>query len=152
MKKTIALGIVAVLAVIQFIRPVRNTGQGSDPNDIAAVYGVPQDAYLVLQRSCFDCHSNHTNYPWYANIQPLGWWLQHHVNEGKSELNFSEFGSYPKKKKLHKLDEVIETVEKKEMPLASYTLAHKEAKLNPEQAAVLCAWAKSLKQQIEAGN
>lgn len=149
MLRKILIGLLLAFVLIQFIRPARNNKQGSDPQDIAAVYAVPQDAYLILQRSCLDCHSNHTSYPWYSNIQPIGWWLQHHVNEGKGELNFSEFGSYSKKKKLHKLDEVVETIEKKEMPLGSYTFLHKDAALSQEQAAVLISWAKNLKQQIE---
>lgn len=150
MKKKIGIAVLILLAGIQFIRPARNTGQAAGPQELSAVYPVPQDAYAILQHSCYDCHSNHTDYPWYTNIQPLGWWLQHHVNEGKEELNFSEFGTFTKKRKLHKLEEVAEQIEHQEMPLSSYTLMHKNAKLSPEQAALLVSWAKQLRLQIEA--
>ena len=94
----------------------------------------------ILQTSCFDCHSNYTNYPWYTNIQPIGWWLNHHVDEGKEELNFSEFESYSLKRKLHKLEEIKEMVEEGEMPLSSYTLIHGDTKLSPEQKEILYTW------------
>jgi homoserine trans-succinylase len=149
MLKKILIGLVVLLIVIQFIRPERNLSKETNANHIAALYPVPENVKQILQRSCNDCHTNYTNYPGYANIQPLGFWLQHHINEGKEHLNFSEFGSYTKKKQAHKLEETVEMVEKGEMPLGSYTAIHKEAKLTKEDAAILINWAKGLQQQIE---
>src|SRR5690606_40199750 len=94
----------------------------------------------------------YTTYPWYANVQPVGWWLQHHINEGKEHLNFSIFGSYPAKKQAHKLEEVAEEVEEGNMPLESYTYVHSSSVLNKEDAAILSGWAKSLRQQIMQQN
>ena len=81
--------------VIQFIRPAKNKSEGVSTNDITTKYAVPQDVMAVLKTSCYDCHSNNTNYPWYANIQPIAWWLDDHIKEGKKELNFSEVCSLP---------------------------------------------------------
>jgi len=145
MKRKIVLGLLAVLVVIQFIRPSRNTSDRESPNEITNYYKVPADLHNVLKRSWYDCHSNNTDYPWYANIQPVGWWLQRHVNQGKRELNFSEFGSYDQKKAKHKFDEIEEMVREGEMPLASYTLIHVEAKLTAEESATIASWASALK-------
>jgi len=145
MKKRIGLGLLAVLLIIQFIRPDRNTSVSESANEISNYYAVPAEVHAVLQKSCYDCHSNNTQYPWYSNIQPLGWWLQSHVNEGKQELNFSEFGTYEQKKAKHKFEEIEEVVREGEMPLSSYTLIHRDTKLTQEQATAIASWAGALK-------
>lgn len=145
MKKKIGIGLVVVLVAIQFIRPTRNTGELEGPNDISKHYQVPAEIHAVLKKSCYDCHSNKTEYPWYANLQPVGWWLQSHVNEGKDELNFSEFGTYPEKKAKHKFEEIEELVNEGEMPLSSYTIIHGDAKLSAEQTTAIASWAGALK-------
>src|SRR5579862_3867915 len=104
--KKILAAVSVVLIVIQFIRPSRNNGDADGLNTISKKYQVPEQIHSILKQSCYDCHSNNTNYPWYANIQPLGWWIQYtHVNDGKRHLNFSEFASYPEKKAKKKLEE-----------------------------------------------
>jgi len=145
MKKKIGLGLLAVLVIMQFIRPTRNTSTAESANEISKYYDVPADIHAVLKKSCYDCHSNKTVYPWYTNIQPVGWWLQDHVNDGKGELNFEEFGTYDQKKAKHKFEEIEEVIHDGEMPLASYTLIHRDTKLTPEQASALVAWAGKLK-------
>lgn len=148
MLKKILIGIVVLLLIIQFIRPARNNGNAAGPADITHAVTVPDSVMRILQVSCYDCHSNHTNYPWYTNVNPVGMWLQHHVDEGKQELNFSEFAGYSKKKMDHKLDEVIEQVDEKEMPLSSYTIIHGNAKLDKAQAEMLINWAKAARTEI----
>ncbi|WP_222537005.1 heme-binding domain-containing protein [Pedobacter polysacchareus] len=144
-----ALVIIAILIlVIQLFRPAKNSSASISPNAIEAHYPVSNEIGVILRRSCYDCHSNTTAYPWYSNIQPFAWWLQSHVNEGKHELNFDEFNNYDVKKKKHKLDEVIETIEKDEMPLTSYTLIHRGAVLSPKDKDKLITWAKELKKNI----
>jgi len=106
----------------------------------------------VLQRSCADCHSNNTVYPWYANVQPVAWWLADHVNEGKGELNFDEFLTYSPKKAHHKLEEVIDMIKEGEMPLGSYTWIHRNAILSPAQKEALTTWADGLMKEIAAAN
>ncbi len=148
MVKKIGYGLLAVLIIIQFFRPERNISEIPSENDIRVQHPLPGNVERILKRACYDCHSNNTNYPWYANIQPIGWWLQDHVDEGKRELNFSEFATYSAKKADHKLDEVIELVEEKEMPLESYTLIHKEAVLTADETETLINWAKELRKTI----
>ena len=149
MRRKILIGLLIVLVIIQFIRPERN--QSNDASkDIATVYTVPGNVQKILKDACYDCHSNYTTYPWYSNIQPVTWWLQHHIDEGKQHLNFSEFASYSPKKQAHKLEETAELVEAGEMPLNSYTWMHSDARVTKDQAALLVNWAKALQQQIES--
>lgn len=145
MKKKIGLGLLVLLVVIQFVRPTRNVSTEESTADISKAYQVPVEVKAVLEKSCYDCHSNNTRYPWYANLQPIGWWLQRHVNEGKKELNFSEFASYPEKKAKHKFEEIEEMINEGEMPLKSYLIIHGDAKLTAAQAEVVVNWASALK-------
>ncbi|HYE55151.1 MAG TPA: heme-binding domain-containing protein, partial [Chitinophagaceae bacterium] len=92
--------------------------------------------------------SNNTEYPWYTNIQPVGWWMQDHVDVGKKQLNFSEFGTYPAEGQHHKMEEVIEQVKGDHMPLNSYLWMHGDAKLNAEQKNKVIEWAERLRQHI----
>lgn len=140
--KKIGMALFAILVIIQFIRPERNGNWEKSDNDISMAINVPSNLQQILETSCYDCHSNHTTYPWYTNIQPIGLWMQHHVDEGKEELNFSEFKTYKPKRQKHKLEEIAEQVNEHEMPLSSYTLIHKNAILTPEQNVALVSWAK----------
>lgn len=134
-----------VFIIAQFFRPEKNQG------DIAAIEpfleetNPPEDVKLILKEACYDCHSDFTRYPWYNNITPVNYWLEDHVDHGKGELNFSKWSEYSIKRKDHKLDEVIELVEKKEMPLESYTWTHKEAKLTDAQIKSIVDWAKQVR-------
>lgn len=143
MKKKILLVVAIVLIVIQFIHPTKNQQANILDSDITKVRSVPEDVQQLLKTACYDCHSNNTVYPWYNNIQPVAWWLNKHVNNGKKQLNFSEFGAYDEKKAKHKLHELVETLEKNEMPLFSYTIIHKDAKLNDAQKKIIIDWAKA---------
>lgn len=148
MKRKILIGILIFLILIQFIKPTRNTGNVFGRNDFTHEVQVPDSIRRILKVSCFDCHSNHTNYPWYAEINPVGWWLNHHVNEGKKELNFSEFITYPLKKQDKKLDEIGKQVKEHEMPLSSYTLIHSNARLNENQVNALVNWSQQARIEI----
>jgi hypothetical protein len=148
MKKRIVLILIALLIVIQFIRPARNLSATPSPNDISQHYKVPDTVAGILQRACNDCHSNNTRYPWYTNIQPVGWWMQDHVNDGKKELNFSEFGTYTAKRQNHKMEEVAEQVKKGEMPLNSYLWIHKDAILTDHEKEILISWANEIRSRI----
>lgn len=94
MIKKILYVLIAALVIIQFIRPKQNVSAGPFTNDVSTKFAVNDNVASILKQSCYDCHSNNTVYPWYANVQPVTWWLQDHVNEGKKELNFSEFATY----------------------------------------------------------
>jgi hypothetical protein len=152
MIRKILLILLVALLLIQFIRPTRNISEGKSENHLSNKYTLPTNVSGILEKSCYDCHSNNTVYPWYTNIQPLGLWLQNHVNEGKKELNFSEFLAYSPKKARHKMDEVIEMIKEGEMPLKSYTLIHKNATLSSEEKTTLTDWASALMIQIEKDN
>ncbi|RYY90590.1 MAG: cytochrome C [Chitinophagaceae bacterium] len=144
MGKRILLVVVVLLVLIQFIRPEANTNPRPQGAALANFYPVPAPVEGILKKACYDCHSNNTRYPWYSKVQPVAWWLQHHVDEGKRELNFDEFGAYTRRRQSKKMEEVAEQVEKGEMPLDSYTWIHKEAKLSSEERAALVAWAHSV--------
>ena len=144
MLKKVLIGLGIILIIIQFIRPDKNESNDFT-NDITTKYPVPEDVNHLLQVSCNDCHSNKTEYPWYANVQPVAWWLNDHVVDGKKHLNFSDFTKMPLFVQNHKFEEVVEMVEKKEMPLPSYTNLglHSEANLSDEQRTKIIDWAKS---------
>jgi hypothetical protein len=145
MLRKILMVVILLLIIIQFIRPTRNESTAVSPNDIAMAYPVPQEIQTILKTACYNCHSNNTIYPWYTNIQPVGWWLQKHVNDAKKELNFSEFGTYTEKRAKHKFDEIVDEVSEGGMPLKSYVMMHAEARLTPEQSKALTDWAGALK-------
>lgn len=151
MKTKILLGLAVVFLVIQFFRPAKNLAAvtpfaGQD--DITVLHPPSPVVRQILAESCYDCHSNHTRYPWYAEIQPVGWWLEDHIKDGRRELNFSEFATYPVKRQIKKLDALGDEVRDHTMPLTSYTLIHRGARLTEEQAAALTQWADAVAEQI----
>ena len=148
MIRKILLGLAVILVAIQFVRPARNESAGPGPNDIAAKHPVPADVAALLRRACYDCHSNNTKYPWYAAVQPVGWWLASHVNDGKRHLDFSAFAAYTPKRAKTKAGEIVDEVEQKKMPLRSYTWAHPEARLTPAEIRLVVAWAEDLEAEI----
>jgi Haem-binding domain len=144
MKKKILLGLLALLIIIQFIRPEKNLSDDMT-YDFSKKYTVPTEVSNILTVACNDCHTNKTVYPWYSNIQPVAWWMNGHVQDGKRHLNLSTFLSRPIAFQNHKLEEIIEMVKEKEMPLSSYTYLglHPEANLSDEQRQILTTWAQT---------
>lgn len=141
-----------VLIGVQFIRPQKNDGEATTSQDITHYVQVPDDVMHVLKSSCYDCHSNHTNYPWYAKVNPVGLWLNNHIQEGKSELNFSDFSAYDAKQLDHKLEETAEEVQEGHMPLPAYTLIHTDSKLSEEEIKLIVDWVKTERQRLSALN
>ncbi|MFT3908825.1 MAG: heme-binding domain-containing protein [Ferruginibacter sp.] len=136
--------------LLQFYpRPNNNLSTEMSANDIAYFHYVPDSVLQILKTSCYDCHSNHTIYPWYAKIQPVSLWLADHINEGKAELNFSEFGSYSLRRQYRKLEEINDQVKENEMPLGSYTFIHRDAKLSPEQKLLIANWTVALQDSFK---
>jgi len=140
MKKKIVLALVAAVVIMQFIRPSLNQSEPIAAGDISKVMTVPQEVHTLLISKCYDCHSNNTNYPWYAHIQPVGWFLNGHVVEGKEHLNFSAFNTYNAEKAAHKLEEVGEAFTEGWMPLDSYTMIHQDAKVTPADVQLITNW------------
>jgi hypothetical protein len=141
--KGIALTLLLIFIGIQFFRPQKNRGAADTPNDITHFVPVPDTVLRMLKVSCYDCHSNSTYYPWYAELAPSSWWLANHIREGKAELNFSEFSQYSRRRMKTKLNSIGEQVEKREMPLKSYLLIHGNARLSEGQVQLIMAWADS---------
>jgi hypothetical protein len=147
--KNIGIGLLVIFVAIQFFRPARNQS-GDTSQDISKKYPVPDSVQAILRASCYDCHSNHTEYPWYDNIQPVAWWLDHHINEGKRELNFNTFLSSRIGRQYHKLEKIAKLVNEGEMPISSYTLIHRYAKLDDAQRKLIADWADSLHDSIKS--
>jgi hypothetical protein len=148
--KKFLLALVILLVAIQFMRPEENVLKTSSANHISTVFETPDEVQTVLKTSCNDCHSNNTVYPWYNKVQPVAWWLNHHVNEAKEKLNFDEFASYNLRRQYHKMEETEEMIAENEMPLFSYTLIHRNAILSEEQKQVLTDWSKSIRKEMES--
>ena len=146
--KKILLGLLLVFIAIQFIKPVRNNSGQVQQGDIMRLYNVPTHVHNILQESCYDCHSNNTRYPWYVNFQPVGWFLAHHIKEGKAVLNFSEFASYSRRRQLSKLKSMEGSIKDGSMPLPSYTLLHQDAKLWEEEKALLIDWVSKIRDSL----
>ena len=143
--------ILIALIVFQFYpKPKKNNSTTISSNDITLVHHVPADVLQVLKTSCYDCHSNSTVYPWYSSVQPVALWLGDHIDEGKGELNFSEFGSYSIRRQYRKLEEINSEVKENEMPLSSYTLIHRDAKLDESKKLLLATWVQTLRDSIKA--
>ena len=148
--KKISLALLVVLIVIQFIQPARNINGHMTQRDITKQISVPSDVQSILKASCYDCHSNNTKYPWYANIQPMGWMLANHIKEGKADLNFDDFGNYITRRQSSKLKAIAYSVKDGSMPLSSYTLMHSGAKLDDNKKQRIIDWALETKDSLEA--
>ena len=150
--KKILLALLILIIAIQFIQPARNKSGQVLPTDISTVDNLPRPVEAILKNACYDCHSNNTNYPWYANIQPAGWILARHIKNGKAELNFSEFGSYSIRKQKNKLNSIANSLKDGTMPLTSYTLIHKNARLTKDENALIINWANNIKDSLALKN
>lgn len=148
--KRILLILLLIFIAIQFIRPAKNTSEVISANDISTKYPVPDSVLAILKVACNDCHSNNTRYPWYAEIQPVAWWLNGHIVDGKRGLNFSEFTAYRIRKQFRRLDDIDELVKKNAMPLSSYTLIHTDAKLTERQKLAIYNWTATIRDTIKA--
>ncbi|MEO5859780.1 MAG: heme-binding domain-containing protein [Pyrinomonadaceae bacterium] len=146
--KYIAIGLAVLFLIAQFIRPSFTNPPVNPEERLEASVEVPADVAAILKRSCSDCHTNESAYPWYSKITPVNWWLNHHVEEGRGELNFSVWSTYTPRRKAKKLEEICEEIEKGEMPLPSYLWAHRDATLSADESKLLCSWATSARQAL----
>ena len=149
--KIFLLSLLVILLLFQlYPRDNNNVSEMPSASDLMAVRTVPANVQQLLQKSCYDCHSNNTTYPWYAKVQPLSMWLTDHIEEGKSHLNFSVFGTYSLRRQFHKLEEIDEMVAEGEMPLRSYANMHSEARLSDADRKAISAWTVSLRDSFTA--
>ena len=138
--KVILLVLAAGVIVIQFFRPERNLGERKGEGDLLEVQELPSKLAGLLEAACYDCHSNHTNYPWYSRMAPFSWYLHAHIRHGKDQVNFSQYGDLDTLARIALLSEICEVVESGTMPLRSYTLIHPEARMDDADAEALCLW------------
>jgi hypothetical protein len=142
--KKVGLVLLLILIIAQFFDPKKNDGNLASLDTFIAETNPPEDVLQILKTTCFDCHSSKTTYPWYNNITPVNYWLEEHIEDGKKHLDFSNWSSYSLKRKEHKMDELYEEVEEREMPLNSYTWTHAEANLTQEQIDAVVTWGKKV--------
>ena len=150
MLKKIFIVLLVALIIIQFIHQKKNKAEGEQINYIGNAFNVTNEVKVILAKACNDCHTNNTNYPWYINIQPVDWWMNHHVNDGKKELNFDEYINKNLRFQYHKMEEIDEMIKEGEMPLDSYTWIHKDAKLTEKEKSTLMNWADGIRESMKA--
>ncbi len=132
---------VIIFLLIQCYQPARNIGYEQHfSSNFTEMYNVPKNIETIVRTSCYDCHSDNTNYPWYSYIQPIRFFMDSHINNGKKDLNFNEFGNYSGRKQRSKLEAISKQIQSDEMPLSSYTLIHKNAKLSKTQKQEVIKW------------
>ena len=138
--KLALLLLIVVLIVLQFFQPEKNRGSITQESDLIVVASVPDSLAKILIASCYDCHSNHTEYPWYSRISPVSWWLCKHVRDGKEDLNLSEFGNLSKAEKIGALSDIYDALEAGTMPLQSYMFIHRDVRVSQEEVEALLDW------------
>jgi hypothetical protein len=155
MKKILKIGggiMIVVIIAIQLIRPER-TNPIADPQlAVDRQMSLPPSVLAILQRSCFDCHSNQTRWPWYSNIAPVSWLVAKDVRDGRRHLNFSEWGSYNQKRRASKLGDIADEVDRGDMPDSKYLIIHRDAVLSAADKDIVLAWAGQAADSLKALN
>ncbi|QWX82607.1 heme-binding domain-containing protein [Cellulophaga sp. HaHaR_3_176] len=139
--KNTGLALILIFALLQFYRPEKNMSESNDLYVFTTETNPPKNVKISLENACYDCHSNTTHYPWYANLAPVSYWVNDHVQDGKKHLNFSEWGTYTSDKKSHKLEELVEEVDENKMPLNEYIWLHSKADLSTSEKNAILEWA-----------
>jgi len=147
-KKILFIGLIIFL-LMQLYQPARNISfEQNITANFTKVYNVPKNVEVIFRTSCYDCHSNNTYYPWYSYIQPTRFFMESHIKEGKENLNFNEWGNYSGRKQKNKLDRIAKQIKSNEMPLASYTLIHKNATLSATQKKEVLDWINKIENSL----
>jgi hypothetical protein len=147
--KIVLIVLVIAFVIAQFFRPSRVNPPIVEGEPIEATIAVPNEVNAVLTRSCSDCHSHKTSYPWYSNITPVSFFLVDHIEDGRRHLNFSVWNTYEKRKKLKKLEEIREQIDLGAMPLPSYLWLHRDAALSETDAKLLKDWTFRVESDLE---
>jgi hypothetical protein len=140
--RLVLLVLLAALVVDRLAGPDRSNPPVDPVLRLEAAAPPPAPVQAILRRACYDCHSNETRWPWYAQVPPTSYLVAHHVTEGRAELNFSTWGGYTAKRQAHKLKEACEQVEQGKMPMPQYVWLHRDARLAAEDVAAICDWAR----------
>lgn len=145
--KVLAMFVLLLIVGIQLIPPHKNNNPEISANDFIQSYKPPVEVAFILKASCYDCHSNNTQYPWYSYIQPIRHFMDQHIQEGKVELNFSKFAQYSNRMKRRKFQSIVNELKNRTMPIESYQRINEHAELSDEQRTLLIDWFESLSNQ-----
>ena len=151
MKRVIKITCVVLAAGIlgiQAMRPERTNPVSPPERHLASRLPMTLEAAAVFDRSCRDCHSNETRWPWYSEIAPTSWFVANHVNHARSHLNISEWDRYEPGKAAHHLEEMCEMAREGRMPLPSYLWIHRGARLSDAHIEALCAWTETAAESL----
>ncbi|MGI8849657.1 MAG: heme-binding domain-containing protein [Pyrinomonadaceae bacterium] len=146
--KITALVLFIGFIAIQFYRPAKTNPPIVEGETLQATTQVPEAVEKILSRSCNDCHTNNSNYPWYSEVAPMSWGVINHINEGRRELNLSTWANYNLKRKKHKLEEICEMITSGEMPHYQYLWIHWDARLSDDDKKILCDWTENEKAKL----
>ena len=135
--KVLIVLLIFLIIAIQFIVPEKNISNIPPGKAFVDSFKVNKKVNGLLSVACFDCHSNNTRYPWYCNIQPVGWIMAEHIRDGKNKLNFDSLSTYSSRKKASKFTQIVKEIEKGNMPLDSYEFMHRKANLSDLDKKVL---------------
>ena len=147
--KIVLIVLAVAFIVIQFFRPNFSNPPENPADTLEASTQLPPEVETILTRSCKDCHSNRTEYPWYSNIAPSSWLLSSDINEGRKQLNISVWNTYSIPKKVNRLGDICDQVSSGAMPLPSYLWIHWNARLKEGDAKTLCDWADAETNRLE---
>jgi len=140
-KLYIACGILLfIFLVIQLIPSNRPSDSNVQLPENTQIQNADNEVMTILKTSCFDCHSNQTQYRWYAHVAPVSWLIARDVSKGREALNFSEWSTYNKRKIVRKLGDIKEQIVKDEMPMRIYTIMHPDTKLTGSQKKLITDW------------
>jgi cytochrome c551/c552 len=150
--KIVLIVFVVIFVGMQAIRPTLSNPSIDESQTINARTQITPQVATILDRSCRDCHSNKTVWPWYTQIAPVSWWLSNHVNEGRRNLNLSEWGKLPSDRQDRKLRQICDEVQDGIMPLSSYLPMHPVAKLSDQDKKTLCDWTDAERQRLSSSS
>ena len=136
--KQVALSLLVLFAAAQLIRPNRTNPPVDESRTLQAHAGTANELVTVLDRSCGDCHSNKTVWPWYSEIAPLSWLMAYAVNEGRKAVNFSDWTAYTSDQQQVLLAQSCQDVSQGKMP-GAYTMVRPDTRLSPQDIEVVCA-------------
>jgi len=150
--KIVLIVFVVIFVGMQAIRPTLSNPAIDESQTINARTQMTPEVAAILDRSCRDCHSNKTVWPWYTQIAPVSWWLSNHVNDGRRNLNLSEWGKLAPDRQDRKLRQLCDEVQDGQMPLSSYLPMHPVAKLSDQDKKVLCDWTDAERQRLSSSS
>ncbi len=149
--RVLLITLVIFFIIIQFIPNELPEGSFDETKDLLYLEQVPENIQAILKTSCYDCHSNQTEYPWYSHVAPVSWLVIRDIREGRDEVNFSDWGNLKRRSKIKVLSNIADEIKSGEMPLPIYLIIHRNAKLNDQQQEELIEWTNQLIDQIMGG-